>query len=96
VASNRLNVVGVSARQLTALADGLEDEGLAKRVDHPSDRRVTLLELTPAGMDKAEETLGPRFERMGRLFDHLSPSQRAQFARTLRILRTAMHDDLEH
>ena len=44
------DLVGMSARNLTALADGLEAEGFARRIDHPTDRRVTLLELTAAGV----------------------------------------------
>src|SRR6476620_8690822 len=38
--------LGLSARNLTALADSLECEGLVRRVAHPTDRRATLLELT--------------------------------------------------
>ena len=39
----------VTPRAVTGLVDGLEDDGLVRRVDHPSDRRATVVELTPAG-----------------------------------------------
>ena len=36
----------VTPRNVTALVDGLEAEGLVRRVPHSTDRRVTLVELT--------------------------------------------------
>lgn len=78
--------VGLSARNLTTLADGLEHEGLIRRVPHPTDRRATLLELTSAGVRAAECSLAPRLAEIGRLFDLLSPTQKAQLARGLRTL----------
>jgi DNA-binding MarR family transcriptional regulator len=68
--------LGLSARNLTALADSLEDEGLVRRVAHPSDRRATLLELTGAGQAAADELLAPRLAEMSRVFGQLSPSAR--------------------
>src|SRR5579883_2211404 len=41
--------LGVSARQVTNLVDALEAEGLVKRAPHATDRRATLVELTPKG-----------------------------------------------
>ncbi len=78
--------VGLSARNLTTLADGLEHEGLIRRVPHPTDRRATLLELTSAGVSAAECSLAPRLAEIGRLFDLLSPTQKTQLARALRTL----------
>src|SRR6188474_338647 len=49
--------IGLSPRNLTALADSLETEGLVRRTPHPTDRRVTLLELTDDGMAAAGESL---------------------------------------
>jgi DNA-binding MarR family transcriptional regulator len=39
----------VTPRYVTALIDALEAEQLVRRLRHPSDRRATLVELTPAG-----------------------------------------------
>lgn len=82
--------VGLSARNLTTLADNLERDGLVRRCSHPSDRRVTLLELTPAGTAEAECSLNPRLAEIGQLFDQLTPAQRSQFARCLRSLVDGM------
>ena len=78
--------VGLSARNLTTLADGLEHEGLIRRVPHPTDRRATLLELTSAGLSAAESSLAPRLAEIGRLFDLLSSTERTQLTRGLRTL----------
>src|ERR671913_2092512 len=41
--------LGVTRRNVTALVDALEEEGLVKRMPHPSDRRATVIELTEKG-----------------------------------------------
>jgi DNA-binding MarR family transcriptional regulator len=82
--------LGLSARNMTALADALEADGLVRRAAHPSDRRATLLELTRAGTAAAEEALTPHLVDMGRLFDSLSPSRRTALLASLRILNAEM------
>jgi DNA-binding MarR family transcriptional regulator len=84
------DLVGMSARNITALADGLEAEGFARRIDHPTDRRVTLLELTAAGEAEAEDALAPRLARMGELFDRLSPEERDDLERMLHTIVDAI------
>ena len=82
--------LGLSARNLTAVADSLEGEGLLRRVAHPSDRRATLLELTERGRLAADESLVPRLVEMSRLFDELSPTARVALRSTLTALVAAM------
>ncbi len=82
--------LGLSARNLTAVADSLESEGLLRRVAHPSDRRATLLELTDRGRSAADESLVPRLVEISRLFDELSPTERAALRGTLAALVAAM------
>ena len=82
--------LGLSARNLTTVADSLEADGLLSRVAHPTDRRATLLELTPTGMAEADEALGPRLAEISRLFDELSPTARTALAGALTTLVTAM------
>lgn len=43
----------VHPTSVTNLVDGLEQEGLARRLPHPSDRRTTLAEITEAGRGAA-------------------------------------------
>lgn len=82
--------LGLTARNLTTLADGLEADGLVCRTAHPSDRRSTLIELTASGMAAAECTLAPRLSEISGLFDELSATQRSQLQRSLSTLVAAM------
>jgi DNA-binding MarR family transcriptional regulator len=41
--------VGVTPRTITGLIDALEADGWVERRAHPSDRRATIIALTPAG-----------------------------------------------
>jgi len=84
------DTLGLTARNMTAVADSLESEGLLRRVDHPSDRRVTLLELTDAGLVAADQSLVPRLAEISRLFDELSPAARNELRDTLAVLVAAM------
>ena len=39
----------VTPRNVTALVDAMEKTGFVKRTDHPTDRRATIVALTPKG-----------------------------------------------
>lgn len=82
--------LGLTPRNMTALVDALEAEGLVQRVAHPSDRRAILVESTPRGVAAAEETLQPKLDAIAGLFDDLSPSDQ----RKLVVLLTALIDGL--
>jgi DNA-binding MarR family transcriptional regulator len=43
----------VSARNITGLVDALEEAGYVERAPHPTDRRATLVSLTPAAESSA-------------------------------------------
>lgn len=43
----------VTPRNVTGLVDGLEADGLVARAAHPTDRRATLVSLTPRGAEVA-------------------------------------------
>lgn len=82
--------LGVTARSVTALIDALEEDGLVRRVPHPSDRRATIIELTPLG----QETLKGRFEahadRAAELFQRLDRDDQRHLLRILEHLRGAL------
>jgi DNA-binding MarR family transcriptional regulator len=83
--------LGLTARNLTTVADSLENDGLVRRVAHPTDRRATILELTPAGQAAADESLAPRLAEISRIFDELSPTARQSLRDSLATLVTAMN-----
>lgn len=88
--------LGLSPRNMTVLVDGLEDEGLVKRVPHSTDRRATVIEATQEGMAAAEVLLEPHFGAMSCLFTDLSDEQRAQFSEILATLRAGMKARARH
>ncbi len=49
VMSELSRALDVTPRAVTGLVDALERDGLARRVEHPSDRRATFVELTASG-----------------------------------------------
>jgi DNA-binding MarR family transcriptional regulator len=77
----------IAARSTTEVVDALEARDLAERRPDPGDRRATLVEVTGHGasvLDAIREARGTEAER---LFDRLSPADRAHLARILRKLR---------
>ncbi len=83
--------LGLSPRNMTALVDSLEGEGLVRRKPHPTDRRATVVELTEIGDEAACETvLVPRMGAMSCLFRDLDPEQQEQFSAVLSTLREGM------
>jgi DNA-binding MarR family transcriptional regulator len=81
--------LGVSPRNMTAMVDALEDARLVVRRPHPTDRRATLVKLSPAGAVEAEQALVPRLDTLAELFEVLSPEEQQQFFTALsRLIQT--------
>jgi len=78
--------LGLTPRNMTALVDAMEQEGLVARRAHPTDRRAVLVELTPAGLRTADELLEPRIGELTGLFDELAPAERERFLAAVRAL----------
>jgi DNA-binding MarR family transcriptional regulator len=70
--------LGVSPRNMTAMIDALEDAHLVVRRPHPTDRRATLVELSAAGVEEAEQALAPRLDAVADLFEILTPAEQQQ------------------
>jgi DNA-binding MarR family transcriptional regulator len=75
--------LGMSPRNMTVLVDGLEKEGLVRRVSHRHDRRIKLVELTQAGRRVAEQEIGPSQSAAATLFDDFTPEERGELLRLL-------------
>jgi DNA-binding MarR family transcriptional regulator len=78
--------LGLTPRNMTALVDSMEEEGLVARRAHPTDRRAVLVELTDAGLRTADELLEPRIKELAALFDGLAPADQERFLDALRTL----------
>jgi DNA-binding MarR family transcriptional regulator len=75
--------IGVTARNVTALVDGLEESGFVRRAPHPEDRRALLVQLTEQG-SAVTAGLAAEYERHSAyLFAGLSEEQVRQFVATM-------------
>ena len=76
--SDLADALGVTPRNITALVDGLEEEGMVRRVAHPTDRRATLIELTDAAPDPVELMAAHR-AAIGQLFGCMTDAEKADY-----------------
>lgn len=79
----------IAPRSATEVIDYLEQRGLAARRPDASDRRATLVSLTPEGAATMRAIHEARAAEADRLFAGLDPADRADLARILRQLRDA-------
>jgi DNA-binding MarR family transcriptional regulator len=86
--------LGATPRNMTAMVDALEEAGLVVRRPHPTDRRATLIELSPAGAREVAGELGPRLDAMAEIFSELSQSERAEYSGLLSKLMQAIRERL--
>lgn len=82
--------LGLAARNLTSVADSLEDELLVHRAPHPTDRRATLLEITPTGRVAFETAMAPQMLEISKLFDELSQTEKTQLLAAFHTLERAI------
>jgi DNA-binding MarR family transcriptional regulator len=82
--------LGVSARNITVLVDGLERDGFVRRVPHSTDRRATIIELTDAGRAAYHAVYAAHADRAAALFATLSVTDRRHLARILHRLAEAL------
>lgn len=68
---------GVSRATMTGLMDTLEKDGLISRQDHPEDRRMYTVHLTPKARRLLEGMLPDHYRRISGLMAPLSEAERA-------------------
>jgi DNA-binding MarR family transcriptional regulator len=77
------NALGVSARNVTGLVDGLVSSGHVSREPHPTDRRAILVTPTAKGEAVIRSLIDGHEHLARQLFGHLPDEQLAVFASTL-------------
>jgi DNA-binding MarR family transcriptional regulator len=82
--------LGVTRRNVTALVDALEEEGLVRRQPHPTDRRATVIELTPDGERITDAMYDEHREAVAELFLELSGEDQRELVRLLGLLHDAL------
>lgn len=84
--------LGVTTGAVTGLVDRLERLGLVTRVPSQADRRVTLLELTPAGREAFTAALMAWEKRLAGWLDGVPADRRAQVVPVMQALLAAGAD----
>ncbi|WP_018784025.1 MarR family winged helix-turn-helix transcriptional regulator [Micromonospora sp. CNB394] len=77
----------IAPRSATEVIDGLQERGLVQRRPDPGDRRATLVTPTAEGERVGTAIRQARATEAERFFGVLSPDDRADLARILRLLR---------
>ncbi|GAA3454132.1 MarR family winged helix-turn-helix transcriptional regulator [Dactylosporangium matsuzakiense] len=83
---------GVTQPAMTQLVQRLEREGLARRADDPTDRRVVLVEVTQAGIDLLQRRREVRAAHLAALLEDLSAEDEASIAAALPALERLARD----
>lgn len=79
--------LGLTARTITTSVDALEREGLLQRSAHPTDRRATLIELTPKGRAQVQEWQSFQRRLAEEAMSPLNKQDRRELMRLLEIVR---------
>jgi len=82
--------LGVTRRNITALVDALEEEGLVRRKPHPTDRRATVIEMTDKGELAMDRIYDEHRAAVAELFADLNEEDREDLMRMLGVLREAL------
>ena len=85
--------LGVTRRNVTALVDALEEEGLVRRLPHPTDRRATVVELTEEGGRTMDTLYDEHRGAVAELFAGLTEEDRRELVRLLGLLREGLRGD---
>jgi DNA-binding MarR family transcriptional regulator len=81
---------GVTKGTVTGLIDGLEGDGLVRRIPSPDDRRVSLIELTPAGEKTLQDMLPGHLRRLSDLLGGVDKAERQTLTQLLRKVRAGL------
>lgn len=77
----------VTPRAVTALVDGLEAEDLVRRSAHPTDRRITMVEIRPGGTATVERGFEAFQSAVADVFGSLDDKDAEAMARALGALQ---------
>ncbi len=88
--SRLAETLDVSLSAATGLVDRVEERGFVERIRVPSDRRIVLVRITPAGRQMLDDVEVLRAGIIGRVLDELDEAQLAGVASAMADLRTAV------
>jgi MarR family transcriptional regulator, organic hydroperoxide resistance regulator len=86
--------IGADKSRIISVLDELQEQRLIRRYPDPGDRRVHLLELTPAG-EKLRATVQDSIRHNEqRILERIPAEDRAAFLRSLQTLASLPHEEL--
>ena len=88
--SRLAEMLDVSLSNGTGIIDRVEERGLVERIRVPSDRRMVMVRLTPAGRQMLDEIETIREQVLRRVLDKLDPAQLTGVATAMADLREAV------
>jgi DNA-binding MarR family transcriptional regulator len=88
--SRLAEMLDVSVSNGTGLIDRVEEHGFVERIRVPSDRRMVMVRLTPAGRQMLDEIETVREEVLRRVLDRLDRTQLTGVATAMADLRKAV------
>jgi DNA-binding MarR family transcriptional regulator len=86
---------GLDPSTITRQVQALEEIGLAERATDPSDRRASILDLTPHGRQVLEETRTRRRKRLQEALEDWTVSDLTDFGRLLKEFNASLDRLLE-
>lgn len=92
--SRLADVLDVSVSNATGLVDRMEERGLVARTRVPEDRRVVLVEISPAGLSMLGDAESLRDDMMRRVLARIDPAHMADIACAMADLRTAVEAEV--
>lgn len=85
--------LGLSSGAMTNRLDRLEEAGLLRRLPDPTDRRSLQVELTDAGWQRWQDSVGAQAQKEAMVASALTPDEKQQLNTLLRRLMHAFDTD---
>ena len=82
----------VTRPNITGLIDGLVEDGLVKRIDHPEDRRMVLAQLTPAGREFMRKFVPFHHRQINAIMGVITRQEKRQLVALLDKLRARLRE----
>ena len=87
--------IDLTPRGITRIVDGLEEDGLARRIEGEFDKRIKMVELTSKGQRFLKTTLPDVQGKFRKLFSTLEKSESIEMIRLLEKLTDQLKTDID-
>ena len=87
--------IDLTPRGITRIVDGLEEDGLARRIEGEFDKRIKMVELTSKGQRFLKTTLPDVQGKFRKLFSTLEKSESIEMIRLLEKLTDQLKNDID-